>query len=104
MAFDADKTLQDMIKAISGVLSGEWPAIKSCVERALEKEKEAIAKIAKARLKNQIDDDDMRRHLEDRKLVLEAALLACQVTAKMAAQNAANAAIDVLSKAIKAAL
>ena len=104
MAFDADKTLQGMIKAISGVLTGEWTTIKACVQSALEYEKDAISDIAQARIKNEINDEDMKRHLDNEKLALESALLACQVKAKMADQNADNDAIDVLNKAIKAAL
>lgn len=104
MAFDTDKTVKDMASAVSGVLAGEWPAIKGCVEAALQDEKDAIADIAKARIKKEINDDEMKSHLEDEKLALEAALLACQVKAKVAVQSAANAAINVLKNAIRAAL
>lgn len=104
MSFDLDNTLSDMGSAISAVISDEWSGVKDCVKRALEDEKDALARIVEARLGGDIDDEDMKSHLEDEKVALEAALLACQVKAKMMAQNAANAAIEVLAGAIQAAL
>lgn len=104
MAFDADKTVKDMAAAASGVFAGEWPAVKDCVEAALQDQKDAFADIAKARIKKEIDDDEMKSHLEDEKKAFESALLVCQIKAKAAIQRAANAAIDVLKQAIRAAL
>jgi len=104
MSFDIEGTFEEMLAAISGVVSGEWPAMKECVEKALEDEKEALEMIASLRLAGDIDDEDLKSNLEDEKVVLEAALLACSVRAKVVAENAANAAIDVLNKAIMAAI
>ena len=75
MSFNLENTITDMTSAISGIVSNEWPGIKDCIKKALD----------------------------DEKIALEAALLACKVKAKVMAQNAANAAIDVLKEAIKAA-
>lgn len=104
MSFDIDSTIGDMISAMSEVISGEWPNVKDCIKLALQDEKHALADIARARLDNEIDDEDMKSQLEDEKIALEAALLACQVRAKVMAQKAANAAIDVLKEAISLAL
>lgn len=104
MSFNIENTIKDMASAISGIISGDWPDIKDCVEKALDDEKEALSDIAEARLNDDIDDEDMKSHLDDEKIALEAALLACKVKAKVMAQNAANAAIDVLKQAIKAAI
>lgn len=104
MAFDMKKTLDDMLGAIAGVLTGEWPKIKSCVEKALQDEKAALQEIADARLRGEITDDEMRSELDDEALALKAALLSCQVQAKAMVQEAANAAIAVLTDAIKTAL
>lgn len=104
MAFDIDQTLDDMASAIAGVVAGEWPKIQTCVKNALKEEKDALEKIAKARLAGEIDDEEMRSQLQDEKEALKAALLVCNVKAKVMVQNAANAAIRVLTDAIKAAL
>ena len=104
MSFDVEATFEDMVAAVSGVLSGEWPELKDCVEKALDDEKEALETIALMRLAGDIDDEDLKSNLDDEKVVLEAALLACKVRAKVVAENAVNAAIDVLNKAIMAAI
>lgn len=104
MAFDFNKTLEDMVGAIAGVLSGEWPKVEACVKKALQEEKDAMVQIAEARLLGEINDEEMKSQLEDENFVLEAALLACQVKANVMAQQAANAAIKVLNTAIEAAL
>ena len=104
MEFDIDKTLGDMLDAISGVITEDWPKVKSCVNRALQDEKDALEAMAKARLDGEIDDEDMKSQLADEKEALKAALLVCKIKAKAMAQKAANAAIEVLAGAIKAAL
>ena len=104
MAFDVDQILGDMSNAIAGVLAGEWPAVQACVKKALRDERDAIDAIAQARIANEINDEEARLQLEDEKVALAAALLACKVRAKVMTQEAANAAIKVLSGAIRAAL
>lgn len=104
MTFDIDETIDGMVAAISGVISGDLAGVKDCIEKALAEEKEALSDIAIARINDDITDEDMEAHLEDEKVALEAALLVCKVKAKVMAQKAANAAIDVLKEAISAAL
>ncbi len=104
MAFDIDQTFDDMLDAIAGVVTGEWPKVKSCVEKALQDEKDALEAIAQARLAGEIDDAEMKSQLDDEKEALKAALLVCQIKTKIMAQKAANAAIEVLNNAIKVAL
>ena len=104
MSFDMDKTLDDMIGAAADVLSKDASKIKACVRRAHEESREALEDIARKRLSGAYDDDDVQSELEDEGKTLKAALLACKVQAKAAAQKAVNAAFDVLRKAIRAAL
>lgn len=104
MSFDIEGTIGDMVAAISGVISDEWSGVEACVKQALNDEKGALENIAKARIDNEINDDDLKSHLEDEIVVLEAALLACKVKAKILVQNAANSAMDVLKEAIKVAI
>jgi hypothetical protein len=104
MAFDSSQVLRDMAAAAESVISGDWPKVQDCVKQALKDQEEALQDIAEARLKKELTDDELHSQLEDEKATLEAALLACRVRAKAMAQEAANAAIQVLEKAIKAAL
>lgn len=104
MAFDIEATLETMAGAIAGVIADEWPRVQACVRKALRDEQDALVDIAVARLAGEIDDAEMRAHLEDEKKVLRAALLACRVRTKVTQQKAANAAIVALTEAIKGAL
>lgn len=104
MAFNIDQTLDGMVKAAAGVLAGEWPGVEACVKKAFHNEKTALEAIGKKRLNNEITDEQVEEQLKFEKDVLEAELLVCKVKTKIMTQNAVNAAMDVLSAAIKAAL
>lgn len=104
MDFDIKKTLDDMANAIAGVVTNEWPKVDVCIKKALDEEKDALDEIAQARLVNEINDDEMKSELDDETETLQAVLLACKVKAIVMAQQAANAAIKVLTDAINAAL
>jgi hypothetical protein len=104
MAFDIGEVLDGMLGAAAGVLSTEWPKVETCVTAAFKEERDALDAIAKARLEGEIDNDEMKSQLADEEETLKAALLACKVKGKVAAQKAANAAIKVLSDAVKVAL
>ncbi|SRR6266496_171198 len=104
MAFDSAETLENMANAVRDVVASDWPKVRSCVERALKDQEEALKEIAATRLENELTDEEMKSELEDEKKTFEAALLACEVRAKAMAQQAANAAFQVLEQAIKVAL
>lgn len=104
MVFDAGKVFEDMLTAAGSELSSDWSEVNSCVMQAFEGERQALEAIALARIAGEIDDDDMRSHLEDEEKVLKAALLSCKVRAKASAQRAVNAAMKVLNDAIRLAL
>ena len=103
MAFDIGEVLKQMISAAGDVLAKEGPIIKGCVKAAFEQEKDALEEIAQARLEGEIDDDDLKSQIADEEDTLKAALLACKVKGKVAAQKAANAAIKVFTGALETA-
>ncbi|MBI4654420.1 MAG: hypothetical protein HY752_05445 [Nitrospirae bacterium] len=104
MGFDIDKTLNEMAKAIGAIFTGEWPKVKDCVENVLKDERKALADIAKARLSDNINDDELKSQLEDEQATLEAALLVCGLKAKAMVQKAINAALKVFEDAVKTAI
>ena len=104
MSFDINTTTKQMLSALSGVLADEWGEIQECMVQALSIERQVLEDIALARVRGEIDDEELRQQLEDETIVVEAALLACRVKAKQTAQQASNAAMDVLKGAIQAAL
>ena len=99
-----EKAMQDMLEAIRKVISTEGPAMKDCIRKALEEERDALQEIALARMKEQITAEDMQSQLDDEKKAFEAMLLACQVVAKAMIQDAANAAIEVFANAVEGAI
>jgi hypothetical protein len=100
MAFNIDKTMGDMFDAMSGSISEKSPEIEACLKQALEVQKDALAKISLARIVNEINDDEVTSQLEDEKVALEVALLACSVKSKGIAQDATDASINVFKSAI----
>mgnify|MGYP000851870533 CR=1 FL=1 len=104
MSFDIGKVFEGMLAASGDVLSAEWPGVQACVKAAYRDELAALEAIATARLDGEIDDAEMQSQLADEKEALKVALLACKVKGKLAAQKAANAAIEVLADAVGAAL
>jgi len=104
MDFDIKAVLGDMLNAVRGVVSTEFPKVRDCVRKALADEKEFLEELAKACLDGEIDDDTLAQQLHDEKATLEASLLVCQVLTKKMAQDSANAAIDVFNKAVNAAI
>lgn len=104
MPFNMSKTLEDMRAAALAILAEEGADVGECVQNALQQEKEALKRIAEYRLRGDITDEDMRKHLENEKFALEAAMRACAVEGKVVLEKAANAAITALEKAIRSAL
>jgi len=103
MGFDIKITLGDMLKAMKGVVSDEWPKVKDCIRRALDEEEEVLRSLAEARLVGEIDDEALGAQLRDERDTLEAVLAVCQLMGKRLAQDAANAAIDAFNKGVLAA-
>lgn len=104
MAFDTSQTLKDMAAAAQAVFAQDWPKVKDCAEEALLEQKESLAEIAAACIAGDLTRDEMDSQIEDEQKAFETMLLACEVKAKATAQHAANAAFEVLEKAILAAL
>lgn len=103
MGFNIKATLGEMLDAVKGVVSSEWPKVRDCTRRALEEEKEFLQSLAEARLAGEIDDDTLGAQLRDERDTLEAVLAVCQLMGKKLAQDAANAAIDAFNKGVLAA-
>lgn len=104
MAFDIGAVLKDMLGAAGDVVQEEAPKVKQCLQAAIEAEKDALDDIARARLAGEITARELQAQVADEKDALKAALLACDVKSKVAAQNAVNAAAAVFSNAVRVAL
>jgi hypothetical protein len=104
MKFDINEVLADMAAAIKGEVKDNWPEVKSVANQFLQNRKERLALLADLRISGEINEEKFESRLSDEKLVAEAELHSIAVISKAIAQNAANAAIKILGKAVKTAI
>lgn len=104
MNFDIDAVLADMLSAMEDSVDSDWRDVRDHAKQVLQNEKEALANLAEQRLRGDITEDELRSELEDERDTVEAEMKAVQVMTKAMAQQAADAAMEVLFKAIRAAL
>ncbi len=99
-----DDTLQKMLEAARKSFAEGGAKVKSCMTDALREEMKAFQDIAEARIRGEISEEDLESQLDDERRTLEASFLACRVESKVAIQNAANAAIEAFTDALKGVL
>ncbi len=104
MSFDISKVLADMLSAIKGEVADNWDEVKSVANQFLLNRKDRLGLLAQLRIDGELSQEKFESRLNDEKLIVEAELNAIAVISKVIAQNAANAAIDILSKAVKTAI
>lgn len=104
MDFDINSVTADMLAAIKGKTESKWDIIKGTTLQFLERDKSRLELIALLRLNGDLTPEKFESRLSDHRLIMEAELNAVMVLSKATAQSAANAAIDVLEKAVVLAL
>lgn len=104
MKFDINEVLAQMSGAVKETVSENWMEVKSATNQFLTRKKERLDLLAELRLNGDLSQEKFESRLADEKLILEAELHAVAVISKAIAQKAANAAIDVLTKAVSAAI
>ena len=104
MNFDISKVFADMLSAVTGTVGENCEEIKTVTKQFLQQNKERLELIAELRITGELPQDKFESRLNDQKLILEAQFQAITVISKAIAQKAANAAIDVFTKAVKAAV
>jgi hypothetical protein len=102
--FNLNETLAEMATAIQGEVADNWNEVRTVANEFLNRKKERLSLLADLRLSGELSQKKFESRLADEKLVLEAELHAIVVIGKAIAQRAANAAMDVLQKAVKAAV
>jgi|GEM_PF-599912 hypothetical protein len=101
MNFDMEKVLADMLSAMKGTVGSKWNEVQSTANLFLQNKKDRLQQLADMRIDNELSDDDFKSRLADEQLIAEAELNALAVLSKATVQQAANAAMDVLLKAVK---
>ena len=104
MNFDINSVLADMLSAMKGTVGDKWEEVKSVANLFLEHSKERLELIAELRITGELTQEKFESRLLDEKLIVEAELNAVKVISKALAQKAANAAIEVVEKAVGTAI
>lgn len=104
MKIDINEVLADMLAVMKVELGEGWSEAKSTANRFMQNRKERLQLLAEFRLSGDITQEKFEQRLKDEKLIAETELHAVAIISKVTAQNAANAAIDVLNNAVKVAL
>ncbi|MFT7412753.1 MAG: hypothetical protein ACI9J4_001115 [Paraglaciecola sp.] len=104
MSIDIANTFSDMAKTAGQSLEQDGASISSGFSEALKKNQASIAELVQARVDGEINDEDFATELAREKLIVEAEMISLEIASKAAVQKAVNAAIDVLTQAVSAAI
>lgn len=104
MNFNINDVLADMLSAIKRSVGDNWDEVKSTAKQFLKNEKERLELIAELHISGELSQKKFEDRLLDNKVIVEAELNSLTVISKVMAQNAANAAIEVLDNAVKVAI
>lgn len=104
MSFDFEATFKSMVNAAQTELLEDTEQIRSQMKQILEDEKERLKLIAAIKLDPTATDAEYDVALENEKDVLENAALALEIQVRATAQQAINAAINVLNTALNTAI
>mgnify|MGYP001275636879 CR=1 FL=1 len=104
MAFDINETVAQMLAAVKTMVKDNWSIVKETANTFLHARKDRLELLASLRLSNEISQRFFLKRLEDEKKILESELHAVAIVTKAIAQKAANAALDILEKAVSKAL
>ncbi len=104
MNFDFKNTFSEMLNAAEKSAKGEWKNTKEIINQFFEMNKRHLELIAGQFIKGDIDENKFKYRLNELKENIEMQSLALKEAAKIAAQNAVNAAFEVFEKAIKMAI
>lgn len=104
MAFDINETVAQMLGAVKTTVKDNWSMVKETANTFLQTRKDRLELLASLRLSDEISQKFFLKRVADEKKILESELHAVAIITKAMAQKAANAALDVLSKAVAKAI
>ena len=104
MEFDVDGTINEMLLAVKVSVNNDLGEVGKITRMFLSANKARYKKLVEFRIEGKIDEANFKARLEDEKLMLEAQYNTLSIITKVMAQNAANAAFNVLESAVKTCL
>jgi chromosome condensin MukBEF complex kleisin-like MukF subunit len=103
MSINISELAQSILAAASGAAKGHAADLKNYLEARAKLIAQGVATLASDRLSGKINDDDVRFAFDEIKESEKSAAAAVAVTAKAAAQDAINAALNVAAAAVNKA-
>lgn len=100
---NVDALASQVAEKITEILVGTGKDIAAFAEAEGRKFAVSAAEITKLRLTGEIDDEEARLHLEIQKSASRTVLMAIAGISIIAAERAANAALEIVGQAIKTA-
>lgn len=104
MNIDIIKIFSDMAKVAGQSLEADGAEIGLGMVNVLNNNKQSLAELAQGRIDGEINDEDFSAELAREKLIVEAEMITLEIAGKAAIQKAVNSAMDVLTKAVSAAM
>ena len=104
MIFDINEVIADILKKVKGIAEDDWNDIRDVVSKIMENKKSRFELYAKRRLSGDYTQEDLEMRLDDEKEITSAELHVISIIKKAEAQKIANAAIDIVNKAINTAI
>jgi hypothetical protein len=104
MSINVTEIATKMLAAIRKVFTKNWPKVEDYAETECKKLAETLAMIEKLRLQGKITEEEAKLQLQIQKNAARAVLLTLEGMGVLAAEEAINAALEVVGEAINAAL
>ncbi len=104
MSLDINQVFADVVAAIKGEVKDDWSIVKDATNGFLLSKQGRIELLISLRMADEISDEFFKKRLADEKDILQSELSAIALISKVTAQNAANAALNVLQKAVETAI
>jgi hypothetical protein len=104
MGLKASELARDMAAAFTQTLKGKVPEIRSFADAEAKKLAQTLLMIEKLRLTGKIDKEEAELHLEIQRNATRSVLLTIEGLGALAAEQAINAALDSVRKAVNKAL
>ncbi len=104
MSFNFNSVLANMKTAAVDAVKDDLEEIPVYLRQIFEKEKEALKRLAEARITGEISESVFNHEMGREKDVLEVEMLTISIMTKAIAQKAINAALNVLTEAVRMAI
>lgn len=104
MSLDPEALASQMIEAARGVVGGSWPKTRQYFEAESKMFAQRLASIAAMRAEGLISQARAKQHVEFQTEAWETALLAVKGLTQLMVEDALNAGIKVIRKAVNTAV